>query len=175
MIKSFVTRYVKANESTEVDTAKQFFELCQNKLTVVDGKSKRPIYFFSEREISSARTKTKDAKPLPGSRKIQSMMTNSKGTFRHCRLSCFCNSTLGHVSHLCGDRWKQVQLVNMKGNSLLLDLFHFEISKIECSDFLIVKLLLFSSISIPLKTVNIVFGFIMFLVTHCGHKFVFVT
>ena len=101
---------MKANESTVIDAAKQFFELCQSKLTIVTGKIERHIDFVLEREIYLHSTKAQNAMALPGFRKVQSIMVNSKGTIRHCQLYSFCDSASG-----CRDKCKQVQFVYING------------------------------------------------------------
>jgi hypothetical protein len=114
VIKSYVIRFVKANEETLIDSARQFYQLCVEKLTKVDGDSRRHLYF--ETSAFRARAAT-SANQLPGCRKIQCMRSNSKGVIRHRRLSCFCPSITGHISHLCGGQWKTVRLVKMNGQN----------------------------------------------------------
>ena len=129
---------------TVLCTAKQFFELCQSELTVVDGHSKRHIYSVSNKEISLTRTKAKDAKALPGSRKIQSMMTNSKGSICQRRLSFFlwfyfrpCKPITVEIG------WNKFNLfiwkVIIRCSTWVSESCLSENSKIEGSNFLMVK------------------------------------
>ena len=121
VIKAYVTRFVKANEDRLIDSAQQFFQLCQEKLTNVDGDSRRHIYFVPVSQTSALRAgAVPNAKPLPGCRKIQTMRSNSKGVVRYRRLSCFCPPITGHISHLCGGQWKPVKLVEMNGKIICL-------------------------------------------------------
>ena len=74
------------------------------------GKIERHIDFVLEREIYLHSTKAQNAMALPGFRKVQSIMVNSKGTIRHCQLYSFCDSASG-----CRDKCKQVQFVYING------------------------------------------------------------
>ena len=115
-----MTRHIKANEDTLLDNANQFYQLCKDSLTVVDGTSHRNIYFVSAAENANARTQTVlMANSLTGTRKIQAMQSNSKGSVKHRRLSCFCLSDSRHISDLCGDNWKKTRLVNSKGKNTM--------------------------------------------------------
>ena len=120
VLKSKATRSVK-NKVATISNAKMFYDLVhatlEKKGQSDDGACfhKRRTFLFVDRDTISHDRPDRDARTVPGTRALHSVIGVKRGAIRTRRLSCFCTECISKRYDLClrpqyVENWKDVKM-----------------------------------------------------------------